>query len=316
MFALLLIAPFARARATTQASGPRIVLERRGDELVLEIGPVDVPRGGETIAVPTAALAIPVNGWLNGYDFEVVDGTGARVPSGVVVVNVFSLAERELFSPLALRLAAIAPGAPAATLPRLVGYRAHFGDTLLVTTRLHPSSTTAHAGLRARIRFPYVSAAAFIGALRIQPFALEVLPPGGVHTFDLPVGPSSRFWEGAPAISGRILGFGGYVKPWATAIRFEDRTTKRVLWERKLTPAADGSVPDLPVVRFLARFGLGIRRDHVYRLTVEYDNRSGAPIRDGGAGMIGGVVRPGDPWPAANQADSAHRADMAAIRRP
>jgi hypothetical protein len=306
----------AAPRLVAQALAAPVTFERRGNDLVLEIGPVDVAAGHETMAVPTATLAFPAGGWLNGYDFEVVDGAGRRVPPSVAEVNVYSLAERELFTPLVLRLAAIAPGAPAATLPRLLGYRARPGDSVVVTTRLHMSATAAYTGLRARIRFPFVSASAFIGAIRIRPFAMEVLPPGPAHTFDLPVGRSTQSWEGSPATAARIVGFGCSVKAWATAIRFEDVTTRRVLWEHRLTPAADGAVPDVPVTRFLSHLGLSVHPDHVYRLTVEYDNRSGAPIHNGGTGMIAGVVLPRGDWPAPDPADAAYRADMAAIRGP
>lgn len=304
------------APAMAQVDATPITLVRRGDDVVLEIGPVDVPQGGPVIAIPTASLTFPVNGWLNGYDFEVVDSSGAEVPSGVAVVNVYSVGERELFSPLALRLAAIAGGTPSATLPRFIGYRAFRGDTVVVTTRLHPSATRAYAGLRARIRFPYVSASAFIGALRIQPFAMEVLPPGDTHTFDLPQGPSAQSWEGKPAVSGRILGFGTHVDRWATALVLEDRTSGDTLWHASFTPAADGSVKALPAVRFVSKLGLSLRTGHVYRLTVQYDNRSGAPIRDGGVGTLAGVFMPGhgEHWPAVDRTDPIYLADMAAVR--
>lgn len=309
-------APACATPVRAQRDSTPIVIERRGDDVVIEIGPVDVPQGGAVIALPTAALTFPVSGWLNGYDFEVVDSAGAKVPSDIAVVNVYSIGERELFSPLALRLAAIASGAPDATLPRLVGYRAFRGDTVLVTTRLHPSATQAYRRVRARIRFPYVSAAAFIGALRIQPFAMEVLPPGDTHTFDLPEGPSSQYWEGQPAVSGHILGFGVHVARWATSLTLEDRTSHDVLWHTSFAPAADGSVPALPAVRFVTRLGLGLRRDHVYRLTVAYDNKSGALIRDGGVGTLAGVFMPGrgQKWPAVDRADPIYVADLLAVR--
>ncbi|MBI3569060.1 MAG: hypothetical protein HY084_12760 [Gemmatimonadetes bacterium] len=310
--ALLTCGVSARAHAQSGASAA-VLLHRQGDDLVLEIGPIDVPRadGQGSIAPPSVKVVLPVNGWLNGFRLEVVDEQGAPLPTDLVTINVLSLRERELFAPVALRLAAVAPGSPAVELPRLIGYRATAGDTLLVSSRFHPQSSRGYAGVRARLRFPYVSAAAFIGAIRIQPFEFEVMSPGGAHEYDLPVGFSEHSWEGPPAFDGRILGLGGYVKRWATRLRFEDRTTGKILWECALEPAADGAVPSIPIARFLATLGLRVHRDHRYRLTVQYDNRAGAVLRGGGVGMIAGVFLPGGgPWPSADRNDPVYLADL------
>lgn len=103
--------------------------------------------------------------------------------------------------------------------------------------------------------------------MRLRDIALR--RRGGPHEYDLLPGQSERFWEGSPAFAGSVLGLGGYAKWWATALRLEDRTSGRVLWAWNGRPAAGGTtVPAIPIARFLATFGLSVRRHHVYRLTV------------------------------------------------
>ena len=132
-----------------------VTMQRVADDVVLEVGPVDLPAVGEAPPPQFAAtkLVIPVDGWFRGYRVEVVDRDGVAVPEGLVTVNVLSLAERELFSPIALRIAAIAPGVPTAPLPRFIGYRAFVGDTLIVTAQYHAAQGRRWEGVHARITF-------------------------------------------------------------------------------------------------------------------------------------------------------------------
>lgn len=296
-----------------------VTMQRVADEVVIEVGPVDIPARGEgsVPSFPAARVAIPTDGWFRGYRVEVVDRDGVALPDDVVKVDVLSLAERELFSPIALRVAAIAPGVPSAQLPRIVGYRAVRGDTLIVAAQYHGGDGRRWEGVRARIRFPFVSKSAFIGAFRIQPFSLDVTPPGESHVYDLPVGRSEQYWEGRPAVAVRILGFGGFIKKYAVLLKLEDRTTSKVIWEHHADTTAKGGVKPIPVTRYLWSMGRGLEPGHTYRLTAVYNNRSGAVVRDGGAGAIGGVVRVrGDgSWPRVDPYDSIYVRDLRAMMK-
>jgi hypothetical protein len=305
---------FASTAALAQSKPFAATMQRVGDDVILDVGSVDISPDGERIVanIPAVTVVIPTNGWFCGYTSEVLDSAGNAVPSSLVVVNVLSLSERELFSPIALRLATVSPGITGVPLPRFLGYRAVAGDTLLVAAQFHRSPDHSWRGVHVRIHFPFVSGKAFIGALRIEPFSFEAMSPGGAHVFDLPPGASERSWEANPAVDGRVLGFSSFVKKYAVHLTFEDRTAQRVLWEQKMDTTADGLPKPVPVQRFLSRLGLSLKHDHLYRLTVVYDNRSGELIPGGGSGAIGGVllVGGGQRWPAIDRNDAIYVSDI------
>ncbi len=288
-------------------------------EFLLEIGPMDVAASGDhhTMAeAPPLWVLVPKSGWLHGYRVDLVDKDGHAVSQRVLHhVNVIATQRRELFSGIMLRVAAAGPETGTVSLPSLIGYEAHQGDTLLVRT-MFQSDGQPHEGVRVRVHFPFTPSDAFIGDFTISPFYLDVTPPAGGHAFDIPAGHSETFWEGSPAIPGRIIGFSGHVHKYATEFRFEDRTANRVLWRVKPDTTADGEPKQIPVKRFLATLGLPIRADHVYRLTVVHDNPTGATIVDGGMGALGGVFRPSRPWPVIDPADKDYKLDVWAMWRP
>src|SRR5260370_33981303 len=59
------------------------------------------------------------------------------------------------------------------------------------------------------------------------------------------------------------------------------------------------------------RLGVHIVPEHRYRIAVSYDNPTGAPIPDGGMGVVGGLFVPdrGVTWPAAEPGDSLYQQD-------
>ena len=312
------------------AAGQRLAASMVNGEMVLDLGPIDVPaagRGGMAgmpemqRAMPEAPplwALVPASGWLHGYRVELVDKYGKPVPQSVLHhVNVIATQRRELFSGIMLRVAAAGPETGEVLLPSLVGYKARAGDTLLVRAMLH-AGERAYSGVHIRVRFPFTPSGGWRRDLTISPFYMDVTPPARGHAFDIPVGHSEWFWEAKPAVSGRILGFSGHVHKYATRFRFEDRTANKVIWETRPDTDAAGEPRQIPVTRYLARLGLGIRTDHLYRLTVEYDNPTGAVIVDGGMGALGGVFMPawGVEWPVIDGRDADYKLDVWAMWRP
>ncbi|MFI5232996.1 MAG: hypothetical protein ACHQSE_10855 [Gemmatimonadales bacterium] len=297
-------------------------------ELLLDIGPFDVaaamPGGHDDDhemkmpeAPPLWAL-VPATGWLHGYRVDLIDKDGHPVPQALLHhVNVIATQRRELFSGIMLRVAAAGPETGTVSIPSLIGYEAHAGDTLLVRAMLRPGDR-AYEGVRIRVHFPFTSTKALIGDFTISPFYMDVTPPAGGHAFDIPVGHSEWFWEAKPAIAGRIIGFSGHVHRYATLFKFEDRTANKVIWQTHPDTTADGEPKQIPIKRFLFTLGYPIHPDHVYRLTVVYDNPTGAPVIDGGMGALGGVFRPtgGVPWPAIDPNDKDYKLDVWAMWRP
>src|SRR6266542_468040 len=312
-------APSARAQHTAvmrsaAAAAPslRLITDRARHEIIVEIGPVDLPAACGHVQLPPFHSAIPIDGWLHGYTAELVDGNGRPVPRVMLHhVNVIEPDRHELFSPIMLRLAAAGQESDPVKLPRLLGYRIRKGQEFIVTSMLHNPTGRDYEGVRLRLHFPYTGSNALIKPIAIFPFYMDVMPPASRHSYDLPPGRSVKFWEGSPALSGRILGLGGHVHEYGTALKFEDMTTGKVIWDARPAVGKDGQIVAMPMTKFITRLGVPIRPDHIYRVTAEYNNTSGGPIIGGAMGAMGGVFIPSHSsrWPPVDPNDPALKLD-------
>lgn len=243
---------------------------------------------------PALTGEIPVDGWIHGYEIEIVDGSGREVPQQVLHhVNLISPDHRELFSPIMRRIGAAGQETEPVRLPRLAGYPIQQGETLMIASMLHNPTESAYDDAYVRIRMPYTPAEARIRPVEVFPFYMDVMPPASVHAYDLPPGRSEMSWEGQPAVSGRILGVGGHLHEHGVALRLEDVTRGKVIWEAEPVVDEDGRIIAMPTKRFLWRLGLPFRSDRTYRLTAVYENPTGETIARGAMGALGGIFRPG-----------------------
>jgi hypothetical protein len=305
----------ARAQAPAQEQGLRIFEDRERGHLVLEVGPVDLPANTGHNQLPPYTAAIPLAGWLRGFEIEIVDARGRPVPQQTLHhVNVIAPGRRELFSQIMLRLAAAGQETGPQRLPRLFGYRVERGDRLLVTAMFHNPTATAYPGARLQVRMPLTRDGAWARPVSIFPFYMDVMPPAGLHSYDLPPGRSEKSWEARPAVDGRILGLGGHLHKYGVALRLEDATSGRVLWEGRPETDESGEVVGMPTRQFVWRLGLPVRAGRTYRLTAVYENPTGQMIADGAMGALGGVFLPADPWPAANPRHEEYQRDLHFVR--
>ena len=315
--ALLLV--FAMMGAAT-AHGQQATLSLRQDvrnsELVFTIGPVDLPTGehhahGEQ--PPTQAIALPIDGYLRSYSAEMYDAAGRRLPDALLHhVNIMAPERRELFSPIMQRVGAAGAETGPMHLPRILGYPVTRGDSLIFTVMFHNPTDTPYENAQLRVRMKYSNAGSLLPWVAIQPFYVDVMPPAGYHVYTLPPGRSSKSWEGRPALPGRILGLGGHMHKYGVALRFEDVTAGKVIWEGKPITDEDGNVTAMPRKLLLWRLGLPIKPTHVYRLTAIYDNPTGAPIEGGGMGALGGffVADERFTWPTVDRDHPDYLADL------
>ena len=301
----LLLAPALAARAQSTPAAPAMRMAVRLDaerhDLVMEIGPLELPAGSGHQQLPAFHGVVPMSGWIHGFRVEMVDGDGNAAPRETVHhVNVISPAQRELFSQIMLRVAAAGQETEPVALPRMIGYRVHRGQELIVTSMVHNPTGQAYHGVRLRVHFPCTPSSAVVRPVSVLPFYMDVMPPASLHSYDLPPGRSRRSWEGRPAVAGRILGVGGHVHQYGTALRLEDVTAKTVIWEGRPMVDHEGRIVSMPVARFLWTLGVPMRPDHLYRVTAEYDNTSGQTIPGGAMGALAGLFVPDAParWPA------------------
>lgn len=304
------------AAAVTQDT--RLTVAQTDDWLTLEYGPIILPANTshhDLPQPPTRAIALTADGWMSGYTVELVDTAGQAIPRRLLHhVNVIAARQRELFSEAMLRVAAAGPETAPLSFPKIIGYRLRPGDSLIVSAMLENETATPYVAM-IRVKMPFKGANSRIGSVSIFPLYMDVMPPVHEHSFDLPPGKSETFWEGRPAISGRVLGVGGHMHKYGTLLRLEDRTDNKVLWEGKPVVDSTGEVVAFPVSRFVKRLGmpgLPLSADHVYRLTAFYDNPTGAVIPGGGMGALGGVFMParGTTWPAVDPSSAEYRADV------
>ena len=266
-------APPSSARTAVVTGGDREALlriYRDAGDLILDVGPIDLPARAMHDAVrqpPPLAVRVPADGWMRGYSVDVFDSTGALVPHSVIHhLNVIAPERRELFSQIMLRVAAAGSETAPVTLPPLIGYRLHAGDSLLVSAMLHKPTDRAYPGAHLKVRLKFSDASWWRHPLSVYPFYLDVMPPAGGHSFDLPPGRSERFWEGRPAIGGRMLAVGGHLHKYGVLLRLEDRTANRVLWEVRPDTAATGDIASIPSKEFFWSMGVRVYADHLYRL--------------------------------------------------
>ena len=275
--------------------------EDKGD-LVFELGPIRVPANAmhDDIAQPAPLTVLAgVDGWAHGYSIELIDSMGKAVPQRIVHhVNVIAPQKRELFSEIMLRLAAAGAETAPVGLPWFLGYQLGKSDSVLVSAMFHNPTSVDYGTVRLRVRMP-LKKKGMVGAMAIYPFYLDVMPPAGSHSFDLPPGRSEQFWEGKPAIAGRVLGLSGHLHKYGTSLTLEDRTSGKVIWQGRPKVGKNGEVEAMPVKKFLKTFGVALDPTHTYRLTAVYDNPTGAPVIDGGMGALGGVFKPSElkAWP-------------------
>lgn len=292
------------APASAAAPSLHISADPGARDVMVEVGPVDLPAHAHHTQLPALHATVPVDGWMHGFRVELVDAQGRPVPRRTLHhVNVIATGQRELFSQIMLRVAAAGQETAPVALPRMVGYRFRKGQELIVTAMLHNPTAQEYRGVKLRVHFPFTPAGAMLRPISVFPFYMDVMPPASLHSYALPTGRSSKSWEARPAISGRILGVSGHLHKYGTALRLEDVTAGRVLWEARPTLGADGDVVDMPQGLFFTTLGIPISRDHVYRLTAEYNNTSGAVIPGGGMGALGGAFAADEPetWPAVDR---------------
>jgi hypothetical protein len=316
--------------ALTPEQPADLVYDAERGELVVFHGPVDLPGAsgadmsggdmhaahgsGEAVFPDVTEVTIPVDGYYYGIYVDLTDREGRILPSELLHhVNLVDPDQRELFAPIALRLAAAGSetglkGFP----PRLFGVPVTRGQRVVIHTMLHNSTAEDYEGVVLRFHLRFTPKEASGPVFAVYPFWVDVRLPAGDKTFDLPPGRSPQSYEGRAAVSGKILALTGHAHTMATRLKFEDVTTNKTLWEA--IPELDdaGNLIGIPNGRPFLHLGEPIDAEHTYRLTVDYDNDTGETIHDGGMGSIGGIFLPsgGEAWPTVDPTNELYQLDM------
>ena len=321
-----------------QEAGVTLVNAEADNELVVVIGPIDLPAGavepgeaeelgvrhlhgghGGAVFSPVTTVHIPVSAYLYGFSYEIVDKHGNQLPVELVHhLNLINPDNRELFLPISQRMLAVGKETGSKSMPwLLLGYPVTEGHRMVVVGMFHNPTDQTHEGVEVRVRLKYVKAGRPWPLFSVYPFQLDVAFPAGDKSFDLPAGRSEWSYEASPAVKGRIMAIGGHMHENAISLKLEDVTENEVIWEGFPIENEDGELVGVTLGRLYWKLGAKIYPDHKYRVTVTYDNRTGETLVGGGMGVIGGVFMPSDGgmWPRADMTDPLYALDRSHYMR-
>ena len=312
----------APARRFTVSPGPEIdfsglpaavvLSDAAQGEITIELPPVDVSSDHHASQPPVAVAELPVTGSIFGFRTEVVDSAGRLLPAELIHhFNILDPTARELFLPIARRLAASGRETGVVRLPKLlVGAPVQTGQRVVASAMLHNPTGAVYRGVRVRMILTYVPAKRPWPLFAASPWQLDVAFPVGDKTFDLPPGRSERAYEGSPAIPGDLVVIGGHLHEYGVRIELWDMTEGTLIWRGE--PKRQGDAIPIGKLYGLTRLGAHITPAHRYRVQVFYDNPTGRTIPNGGMGVVAGLFVPdrGTVWPSVNPADSLYRADL------
>ena len=305
-------------RSLADANSARIFLDARAGTLVLDLAPMDLPANTPHHALaqpPVATLEIPASGSIYAFRVHVVDSAGHPLPDELIHhFNLIDPDHRELFLPISRRLLAAGHETGAVRLPRLLfGLPLKQGEHVVASAMVENLTPAEYRGARVRLVMSFTPARRPWPLFSASPWQMDVAFPVGDKSFTLPPGTSSRSYEGSPIVPGKIVGLGGHMHDYGRLIEFADVTTGEVIY--RAAPVADsgGHIASIPIAMLYGwtRLGVHIVPEHRYRIAVSYDNPTGAPIPDGGMGVVGGLFVPdrGVTWPAAEPGDSLYQKD-------
>jgi hypothetical protein len=285
-----------------------------GADQTLSLPPLDLGARTDHLDAPQPAplrTGFAASGWMHGFTVEVVDGHGDTVPASVLHhLKVLMPDRRELFMPIALRLAGAGSETRTARVPPSMGLPIEAGDSLIVTAMVHNPTDRAFTDVTIRLRLHYTPAPARPIPDAVYPFFLHVAAPDGPSEYDLPPGYSERSWEARPAAGGHIIALGGHLHRYGLTVRLEDLTTGEEIFRTHAEADSLGNI--LGVRRKIYKWSRGPRLhpDHAYRVTAAYFNPTGDTIRGGGMGTLGGVFRPDSGWPRLEKANPLYIMDL------
>lgn len=286
----------------------------------LRIGPVDIPEADHSdghhhhgVLPDPKTVTFPKSVHITGFKYRVLDGSGNKLSTDILHhMNVIKPQYRELFLPISQRMLALGKETGAQSLPRfLFGHPVDAGTEVVVTAMLHNPLGPPIEDATVEVELEYVAASRPWPLWEIHPFQLDVQFPVGEKAFDLPPGPSQFSYEGSPVLEGRIAAVGAHLHGYAESIRLEDVTEGTLIWEGFPIEDENGVVTGVTTGKLYKALGKKIYPDHVYRVTVRYNNPTPDTLKRGGMGVVAGAFIPSnaDSWPRADTSHSLYALD-------
>jgi len=257
----------------------------------------------------------PMDASLHGFKIEIVDGAGAPVPKDVlhhlIAVN---FDRRQIAYPAVERLFGGGKETADVTLPGSLGVPLAKGTHLGMYAAWHNQTGKDIPVAYLKVTLSWLPPAS-VRRNVVMPLYVDVNNViGGVTTYDLPPGKSSKSYDFTLPVSGRLIAMGGHLHDYGVAVRLEDAKTGVVLARLKANRTPDGQVTG--VGRKIFGFdddALRLQAGHLYRVVGEYDNPTDSTLRDGAMAHINGIFSPDDirRWPPLETSDPNVQRDIA-----
>lgn len=319
----LLLAATVGASTPFVSSPPAITVtvDSAKHVIILTAGPISIPHMDPGMHMEHGAPDVmrftwPVDGALRGFNVEMRDASGQPLPRELVhhLIGV-NFDRRQIVYPMVERLFGWGTETEPVLLPDGVGVPLPKGDHLGVYAMWHNELPTDVSNAYLRITLNWIPRKKV--QIPVMPLYVDVNNRiGGVTTFDIPPGKSTKSYEFTFPVSGRLLAVGGHLHDYGVAVRLEDAETGKVLARLKADRDKEGRVSK--VGRYIWGFhenALPVEAGHRYRVVAEYDNPTRDTIQDGAMGHINGAFSPTDmaQWPALDPSDPEVQKDLAAL---
>jgi len=260
----------------------------------------------------------PVDGWFRGFRVELVDGQGNAVPPHVmhhmVMVN---FSRRQLLYSAAERLMGTGTETEEVSVPKTIGVPMKPGMKLGMYVAWHNDTGKDLNGVHLKLIMLWTPKNQNPPPVNALPIYMDVnLTVGGLNTFDVPPGKSTKAYEFTLPVGGRLLGVGGHMHDYGSRVWLEDMKSGKVLTEVSAQRDPEGKLVKVSRKLFgVSGDGLRLKSKQRYRVVSEYDNPTGKMLVKGAMASMVGLFVPDDMrrWPAIDARDPTYRRDLASL---
>jgi hypothetical protein len=314
------------------ATEPKVTIsvDSSRKELVISAGPFDLPNMppmedhsmmdlGMSHDTPIQQFEWPIDGWLRGFELELLDGQGKPVPREVIHHMIMvNFSRRMLLYPASERLMGAGTETEDIKVPKTIGVPMKPGMKLGMYVAWHNDTGKDLHGVQMKLRMLWTPKNQNPPPVNSLPIYMDVnLTVGGSNTFDVPPGKSEKAHEFSLPVGGRLLGVGGHLHDYGVRVRLEDAETGKVLFVVEATRDSAGKVIKVSRRLFgVSGEGLKMKGNHLYRVVGEYDNPTGKTLVKGAMAHMAGLFSPDDmsKWPVIDESNPAYQRDMAALQ--
>lgn len=327
-----ILAAILAAGPSQTATEPTVTIsvDSSRKELVIMAGPFDLPNMppmedhsmmdlGMSHDTPIQRFQWPIDGWLRGFELELVDGTGNPVPREVIHHMIMvNFSRRMLLYQGPERLMGAGTETEDIKVPKTIGVPMKPGMDLGMYVAWHNATGKDLHGVQMKLKMLWTPKNQNPQPVNALPIYMDVnLTVGVSNTFDAPPGKSEKAHEFTLPVGGRLLGIGGHLHDYGVRVRLEDAETGKVLTVVEATRDSAGKVSKVSRRLFgVSGEGLKLKGNHRYRVVGEYENPTGQTLVKGAMAHMAGLFTPDDmsKWPAIDPANPAYQRDMASLQ--